>query len=270
MKEGEILTVTLEQRIITILHKAGPLHTKQLLPVLEGLGYHSGTIRNTLTQLKTRNWIRSASRSLYELTAEGEANRQQRNAAGKRYGVAWDGKWYVFTGEIPESERSKRDRMRAELMQMGCGRLYKSVYITPWDITKDVLRMAEEYGIVDYISIFHGEKVAGAISRETVLALWPLTEVIALYQEALDHMNKKWRPRFTAIQAEEETTLAILLLYLEVDETIAALIERDPMLPQELLPASWAPPSILQDLETFADALAHTIPANTLYGKLVH
>ncbi|GIQ71315.1 PaaX family transcriptional regulator C-terminal domain-containing protein [Xylanibacillus composti] len=264
------MALTLEQRIISMLHKAGPLHTKQLVPVLEGLGYHSGTVRNTLTQLKARRWIRSAARSLYEITDKGKSHQVRRNAAGKRYGMAWDGKWYVFTGEIPESERNKRDRMRSDLMQMGCGRLYKSVYITPWDITGDVLRMAEEYGIVDYISIFHGEKVAGAISKETVVALWPLAEVVALYEEVLNRMNLEWRPRLAKLLASDaDCSLELLLLYMEVDQAIEYLIERDPMLPEELLPDAWAPPGILVKLEIFAAELADAVPAGTIYGKLV-
>lgn len=263
------MTLTLEQLILSLLRKAGVLHTKQFMPVLEGLGYHSGTVRNTLTQLKARKWIRSAARSLYEITDKGKRHEIQRNAAGKHYGGSWDGKWYVFAGEIPESERSKRDRMRSDLMQMGCGRLYKSVYLTPWDITKDVLRMAEEYGIEDYLSIFHGEKIARGISRETVISLWPLEEVIALYREARHRMTKEWKPRFAELQTHhQDASLAMLLLYMEVDHMIAHLIERDPMLPEQLLPASWEPPHILLELETFAAQLARAIPSDSVYSKL--
>lgn len=49
--------------------------------------------------------------------------------------------------------RKKRDIFRRKLIQFGFGQLNKSVYVYPWDITKDVINIIDTLEIEDYVTI---------------------------------------------------------------------------------------------------------------------
>ena len=51
----------------------------------------------------------------------------------------WDGKIYLVTYDVPESQRGDRDLLRRYLKKIGCGMFQASVWLTPYNPTK-VLR----------------------------------------------------------------------------------------------------------------------------------
>ncbi len=50
--------------------------------------------------------------------------------------LKWDGRWRGIVFDIPEKKRVVRDFLRRYLHELGCYQLQKSIWITPYNITK--------------------------------------------------------------------------------------------------------------------------------------
>lgn len=57
----------------------------------------------------------------------------------KKKAKKWDGKWRVVIFDVPESKRHHRNFLRKELKLVGFKELQHSVWITPYDIEKELL-----------------------------------------------------------------------------------------------------------------------------------
>jgi len=75
----------------------------------------------------------------------------------------WNGKWFGIIFDIPEANRKERSFLRRELNMAGCKELQKSVWITPFDIEKELLALLNLWkkdfrGDIRFIKI---EKISG-------------------------------------------------------------------------------------------------------------
>jgi len=67
----------------------------------------------------------------------------------------WDGAWRMIMFDIPHNLKAARDALREKLQQLGCYRIQKSVFITPYPCEKEVDFIALIFEVRDYVLLFY-------------------------------------------------------------------------------------------------------------------
>src|SRR3989304_8673735 len=73
----------------------------------------------------------------------------------------WDGKWRMVIFDIPEENKNSRDIVREKLKQIGFLRIQKSVYLFPYECTKEIVFLAERLDIKNNVLISISEIIQG-------------------------------------------------------------------------------------------------------------
>jgi hypothetical protein len=64
----------------------------------------------------------------------------------------WDGKWRLFSFDIPEEERKNRDLIRRKLKQLGLYNIQRSLFSYPHDCRKELGIVSDYYGVGKYVT----------------------------------------------------------------------------------------------------------------------
>ncbi|WP_041614696.1 PaaX family transcriptional regulator C-terminal domain-containing protein [Paenibacillus sp. JDR-2] len=242
----------------------------RLIEVYEARGISHQIVRNALSRLKKEGYAESAERSRYKATPLGEKFIRIINAKPGLYEKEWDGQWCMVMFEIPESERRRRDSFRSELLQLGFGSLYKSVYVSPWDYRDEVIRLGRQCEVAGYITVASTRIVHNGITQEHCFRLWPLKELQALYRDKDRWLQEHLVPVLKGLEhTGDEDGLQLFVLFLELGEIIAELGLRDPMLPDPLLPDDWTGKRQMKQFQGSLRQIAQAIPEQSPYRAFV-
>ncbi len=151
--------LSLEKQMLFLISATEAIDVKQLVEIYQARGVANQVVRNALTRLKRDGYVISPERSKYAITAYGLGFITAINKKSLLFDKNWDGEWLTIMFEVPETERKNRDSFRNGLLQLGFAALYKSVYINPWNYTKEVLSLAEQYNMTDFFTIIRGKFV---------------------------------------------------------------------------------------------------------------
>ncbi len=147
----------------------------------------------------------------------------------------WNGTWYVFLYDVPESTRTYRDAIRRFLQNKKLGQLQRSVYVTTNDIRPDYSDLLKLLYTRDYTVLFEAKTVLGQSPSEIVQSAWDfdkLRECQSWYLEICEHnlafvlSGELSRPQLENLAREEMTA------YLTA-------MENDPLLPATLHPKDY-------------------------------
>lgn len=133
----------------------------------------------------------------------------------------WDGFWRLVIFDIREKERSRRQRLRNKLVELGFGMWQKSIYLSPFDWEEDMVEFLQT------------EKLLGEA--------WVLTAKHKLLGEAKNLAESVWH--LNQLNDEYEKLLKRLAVETEMNKICydySVLLANDPCLPRELLPKDWA------------------------------
>lgn len=108
--------------------------------VRQGLVEKTETINGTIIRITDRGKKRVLQYDLAHLSFARSA--------------AWDGQWRLVFFDISEIERSKRDKLRYYLQQLGMEKMQESVFVSPYDVFDQV-----EY-IREVLEVPNGVKLA--------------------------------------------------------------------------------------------------------------
>lgn len=263
------LLLSIEKQMLFLLSRADKMDTQELVALYEKQGYSSASIRNALSHLKKEGYVVSPARSQYEITSSGRSFIRSINLKPQLYGQAWDGSWQAVMVEIPESERKKRDRFRADILQVGFGLLHNGVYIAPWDYTAEIEHLVDKHDIGAYVTVFEGRITNRSIAPEEASAIWSLDAVQRHYEQQRAWFEEEFAPQAKQVFASGCDPMACFLLYLTLGQAISELYLLDPMLPEALLPAGWIGQKTLQFLLDEMSRIASAIPAESRYADFV-
>jgi phenylacetic acid degradation operon negative regulatory protein len=227
-----------------VRHRGGEIGIGSLIKLLSNFGLSENSIRSAVSRmcragiLKVR---RNRSRSYYSLSDEGlslMSKGERRIFERKRTG--WNGLWNIVVYYIPEENREARDRLRRELAWMGFGPLTTATWISPHDLTDEVIELAEKLKVKPYIQIFQtrdrdSNDPAGIVSR-----CWDLKKI----HERYDRFIKEYRSRMEAYRKRTEGGEDIpqseyFVERFKLIDDYRRLPYLDPDLPEELLPDNW-------------------------------
>jgi len=70
-----------------------------------------------------------------------------------------DGKWQMIIFDIPENKRYLRDLLRQKLYLLGYKMLQQSVWISPYDVSKETEKFLRKYSLDSYVRLFLIEEI---------------------------------------------------------------------------------------------------------------
>jgi len=143
----------------------------------------------------------------------------------------WDGKWRGVFFDIPEAQRKLRDDLRSELKKLSFGLWQRSVWVIPFDITKELNSYLQKQDLSSVVQILVGERFGQLNDRDFAAKVWPLKEINEKYKTLLSAWEGEIRKESIA---EERFEVAVFLHNRYLD-----ILVSDPQLPSELLPRNW-------------------------------
>lgn len=231
-----------EKIIIYVLSNGKGISTGELIKNLGEINYSMPAVRASLQRLRNKEIIvtrRIKRKTEITLTKTGQEILSFYAFRIKRPVMKWDGKWLLLSFNIPEKKRVSRNHFREWLKHAGFGRLNPSLWISPYNLQKEALLEMEKLKVSKYISMFITENI-GEHPQELASRIWNLKLLSKQYQK----LSQKYKQKHEELQKKDffnksEAAMKALIQILEFKEEAADLIERDPMLPAELLPAEW-------------------------------
>lgn len=175
----------------------------------------------------------------------------------------WDGSWSVVMLDLPVRKKPADyiDQFTESLQQLGYGSLNKGHWISPYDFSADVTGLADKYVMNKEILIFHGKlrnKKPEAVASE----VWPVQELADKYKKFALEVKKSAGKLNAALDSGQ--VLTFLYLY---GSDLFEIIQDDPQLPMDLLPADWQGPNAAR---TFGEIRRQVLPfANSFIDEII-
>lgn len=160
----------------------------------------------------------------YKITSQGYS-KISKKVKLEKLGKRWDGKWRILIFDIPEKSRLKRDYLRRKLYDIGFGHLQKSVWVSPFDIIREVQEFLRFHGLDEGVILFEAKRIGDHEDKEIADRAWQLHDLSEKYKVAVDDFARENKENPDAKQKFANQYLAIL--------------EQDPILPQQLLTYDW-------------------------------
>ena len=248
-----------------ISHHGGSAWLGSVINLVEPLGLNERIVRTSVFRLSKEEWLSSMQigrRSYYRLT---EMGRRRFEAAHNRIyhhsGKPWDGRWTLAITNIEGLEAERREGLRRDLGWLGFGQLANGVMVHP-DPDKGAVRQAlVEAGALERAVVMSSaaeEWVTSDALRDLIHGCWDLDRLAADYTEFLDIFRPLWQA--LSGNGELDPELCFVVRTLLMHGYRRALL-RDPMLPDELLPAHWPGTSarlLCRNLYRLVEAAAET------------
>lgn len=146
----------------------------------------------------------------------------------------WDGEWHLVGFNVPEAQRSSRDAFRDRLIFLGGAVVHGGLYVSANRWTDLVLEEASRLDVANSLTLITTRDltVGGTSDPRTLAArLWPVERLVADYTAFV----QRWDTPDNVTTDPQQAVVRVLRLATE----FAAIIERDPLLPAELLPQPW-------------------------------
>ena len=203
-----------------------------LVVLLGGLGRGESAARNLLTRMRELGALEVDTHgrtNVYRL-ADSSMSRY-REVEGTSELPVWTGSFQALVHQVPESQRTLRDRLLHQAHSAGYGQLRAGLLIATSD-RWDRLRMAESEFAGD--AWIHRTTLTPRSLDQAVemsRTAWNLPELERAYTSALK--------RCAGVPAVIEPSWALLVLWRELYDVFFTAQLQDPHLPEVLLPTDW-------------------------------
>ena len=224
-----------------IVPRGGTVWLGSLIELLAPMGVNQRLVRTSVFRLTREGWLiaeKVGRRSYYGLTGAGR--RRFEKAFKRVYSggqPAWDGAWTLVI--LNQLDADRRRGVRQELEWMGFGAFAPTVLAHPGVDRAELNASLQELGALDDVILFQTDTVdqfATRPLRRLVREAWNLDQLAEGYGEFLNQFRPLWNQmRKEKSLPPRECFLARTLLIHEYRK----LLLRDPLLPDELLPADW-------------------------------
>lgn len=262
--------LAIEKQILFLISGADALGVQELYKLYELRGVSQQTIQASLVSLEQDEYVYPVKQACYTITETGKALLQTTNCKRELLKQRWDGHWQVVMFEIPAALNSKGERFRGDLLRLGFGSLYNSTYITPWDLCDTVINLVNQYEIGDVVKIFAGHFLANNINAAEAHRYWPLAALNQNYAEKRDWFFRQFKPKLErSLVINDNKNLLMFNGFLELDEVMADISLRDPLLPVELLTHDWMGRKCFREFNTYLYMIANAIEVDSEYFKFI-
>ncbi|MBB2893896.1 PaaX family transcriptional regulator [Flexivirga oryzae] len=228
------------------------------------LGVDAPSVRTAVFRLKQRGWLEAQARDGargYALTEHAQAVLAQGDEViwhARRPADLADG-WCIVNFSVPESDRSRRYKLRTHLSHMGFGNVGTAMWLAPARMQGAAEEAIASLGLDKYAAVFVGNYVGTQDLTTLLYESWDLAGIDQSYRDFIGHYGPvadDMASRTTIEQQDAFTT------YLGVIDAWRQLPFRDPGLPREVLADDWSAPDAVALFERLVEllrarALAH-------------
>lgn len=165
--------------------------------------------------------------------------------AGKHWALdkvrkQWDGKWRLLSYNVPEHVRHLRDRLRQELRCLGYGSLGGSLWISPYDHHRELMKFFNTIRAKEYVEAFEAHYAGPHANQELAQKAWDIHGLEKRYQKFVEEYSKVLSACKNAIRkrVKIDPKECFALRFRVTAEFINIALD-EPMLPLELLPDHW-------------------------------
>lgn len=211
---------------------ASALTGPALIALLQGLGRQESAARNLVTRMRDLGAIDSQSKgrvNLYRIAPSSLS--RYREVEGTSGVPTWEGRFSAIFYQVPEQQRTLRDRLLHITHTAGYGSLRAGVLIAPNDRWERLRLTMPEFTGDSWIYRTVVTPTSARDARSMASKAWRLDEINALYRAALE--------RCTVIPAALAPGWTSLRLWRDLYTDFLAAQLEDPHLPTELLPTGW-------------------------------
>ncbi len=166
----------------------------------------------------------------------------------------WDGKWRVFSYDLPETRRKDRKLLWHELHARKFGLLQRSVWVWPHDVEAMLLEMVEAHGIPECFCGFESGRLFLCNDREVVNSAWDFEEIGRRHQVYL----KRLVADPAALDAARDLSGVARVARAE-REAYAHAFSFDPLLPRSLWPSGYRGARVEEAHQKFRAALCRRL-----------
>lgn len=228
------------------------------------LGVDAPSVRTAVFRLKQRGWLEPETRdgvrgyALTEHAATVLAEGDEVIWHARRPADLADG-WCIVNFSVPESDRSKRYKLRTHLSHLGFGNVGTAMWLAPSRMQSAAEEAIADLGLDKYAAVFVGNYVGTQDLTTLLYQSWDLAGIDRSYREFID--------QYETIATDQQSLAAMdpqqaFSTYLEVINAWRRLPFRDPGLPRELLADDWSAPEAVALFERLVQlldepALAH-------------
>lgn len=234
---------TTEKIVMYILFKKEWVSTKAIVELLGKINKSETAVRATLFRLRKKKLIKDLQKGRETLFSIAPLGQEIITGYLNRISRAkneWNGKWLLFSFNIPEKKRKLRNTLRNELIFLGFGRLHTNLWICPYDIREDCNKIIEKLKIKDHTAMFISDYI-GTESKALAFRVWNLEELSKFY-EKLTEKHKKEFEKFKKSNFTDDSKLALeaIVRLIKLKKELVELSSKEPFLPRELLPDNWS------------------------------
>lgn len=229
------------------------------------LGVDPPSVRTAIFRLKQRGWLEAEARDGargYALTEHALAVLAEGDEViwhARRPADLEDG-WCIVNFSVPESDRSKRYKLRTHLSHLGFGNVGTAMWLAPARMQDAAEVAIANLGLDKYAAVFVGNYVGTQDLTALLYESWDLAGIDRSYRDFIEQHEK--------IVTDLESRSAVdpqraFTAYLGVIDAWRQLPFRDPGLPRELLAEDWSAPAAVALFERLVQlleepALTHT------------
>lgn len=169
------------------------LHLRALSTLFEALGIDPATTRARLSRMRRDGMLvtaRDGRESVYATSPALQTVLAEDRARSLRRGEeTWDGTWTMVLYQIPESQRTRREKLKRVLAEQGFGQLNPTTWISAHD---DRERMHRDLGCHEDPRIVVVTARTGGLDEDRAFArrCWDFDQIAADYRAFLD----RWTP----------------------------------------------------------------------------
>jgi phenylacetic acid degradation operon negative regulatory protein len=219
----------------SILPRGGAITLGSLIRLADPFGLNERLVRTAATRLAHDGWVvaqRDGRLSEYRLSPGGRERFVE--ATRRIYGPGsgpWSGKWTLIV--LPPREAAARRQLRKELSWHGFGELQSGVFAHPAVDAAGLAARAWQTPLPKNALIFEADLTSQSASA-LIERGWDLKDLALRYQRFVQRFERA----ATLLQREPDTASAFLVRTLLIHEYRRFHL-RDPLLPEQLLPADW-------------------------------
>jgi len=211
-----------------------------------------------LMRMERRQWIKREGRGAqarFAVTATG-ARQSTVLEPARHWNATWDGKWRIFTYDLPEQRRADRVRLWRALHAHKLGLLQRSVWVWPHDVEPILHGILQATGIPECFCGFVGERLFLCSDTELVRTAWDFEQIGASHREYLQDS-----PRLLEILHTAPDLQGIAAAAGQERLSYEKAFSIDPCLPRRLWPKSYRGHTVDQRHTKFRSQLRNRIRA---------
>ena len=212
---------------------------RNLTTSFEGWAYRNGFLRQLQRLEKQRLIERSPSQSgdcWRRLTEAGRFRALDGRDPEACWSRGWDGRWRLVLFDVPEIRKAARNQLRRYLHRRGFGYLQNSVWITPDPVDEYRAQLADGPVNVEALILLEARPCTGETDAQMVTGAWDFADLNQRYAAHQAVLSR--RPRQSL---DSQGAADVFRRWLQAErEAWRNAIERDPLLPESLLPPGYA------------------------------